>query len=701
MLVILTYRDGDEAPRAIEDMLERCVEPVTMIYLRPLGIEIVKELILNTLYGGNPSYTTIQYFDKESQEQERMKTIEPLVETIYAWTRGNPFYIKQFLKTMKRKEDIWFDWTAKHWKFRLNNIRQTFDNAKPTPTSNLKRLNASMDLLHLSSNHTNKPSNSHSHHNDHLFDVRNLVSHLKSLDLNAQYFLMWASLFGHVFNFRRVRWLMMTTSSGAEVSDEESSTTSSNSYTQNSFSQRSMTASITSEDNENTKSYQNHTSPTLSATLSASMQILSMEEEEKRSNQAMLGLQNSLNEGVIQYKVGNEFYFIHDRYYQAASMLIVDPFQKERMHLKIGQMLMMEEGMEEDDNVFLIADHLVQCIGLIRILDKRKPYRDILTRAGDEACSSGALQVAEVYFKCALLLLDEEIHKRWEDSGDNSYRETLNIYMKVLELKLSRKKENDNEQQKSVFNSEDFVSWKNAITNGKLVTKGNVLEDSEEIDSLLSHMMTYTKRCPCERAQAWRIQARICFQQSNYTKGIHNILEGLCELGIVVNTGITVEEVIEYYQSLKPKIMERGFDQLLEIGLCKDYKQIAIMLLLHEACTGAYWVNPILVEFFSLKLCELSMEYGYTSASGSGFIGAGYTATRVLEFGLAGELGKFGLVLTEKYSRNREIARAIMAHYSMLATWTGVHVAEYIQQYQRAYKFAVAGGDKVCIAPVC
>jgi hypothetical protein len=417
----------------------------------------------------------------------------------------------------------------------------------------------------------------------------------------------------------------------------------------------------------------------------------------------MLGLQNSLNEGIIQYKVGNEFHFIHDRYYQAASMLVVDPFQKERMHLKIGQMLMMEEGMEEDDNVFLIADHFVNCIGLVRMLDKRKPYREVLARAGDEACSSGALPVAEVYYSCALSILDEEIEKRWEDSADNSFQETLSIYMKVLELRLSNNKEvNDsNQDTESVsdktFANDDFLTWKNAITDSKFVTEGSVLEDGEEINCLITQIMTYTEKCTCARAQAWKIQARICFKQSQYRQGIRNILEGLYELGISVNTNITELEVIEYYQLLKPKIVERGFEKLLEVGMCEDGKQMAIMLLLHEACTGAYWINPTLVEFFALKICELSLEYGYTAASGCGFIWAGCTATRVQEFDLGGQIGKFGVALSEKHSGNSEIARAIIAHYTMLAPWTGIHVQEYIYQYQKAYRHAVAGGDQVII----
>ncbi|GAA5806716.1 hypothetical protein MFLAVUS_000064 [Mucor flavus] len=627
MLVILTFRDGDETPQRATEILDKCTNPVTTITLHPLGNEVLKELVLNTFYNNHRSAAAIQY-DLKEQQQQRLAVIQPLVDIIYTWTRGNPFYAKQFLKTMKRKEDIWFDWSQKHWKFRLNNITKLFDNTHQQHIG--KKL--SHDIIILTGNLDHAPKTSHE-----LFDVRNLVSHLKSLDLSAQYFLMWASLIGHMFNFRRIKWLMMATTTGSDTSSDENSSTTSNTSTKQ-----------------------------LSETTTAVCQ-LSVLEEEKRSNQAILGLQVALNEGVIQFKSGNDFHFIHDRYYQAASMLIVDASQRESMHLKIGQMLMMEGEVEEDDNVFLIADHFVKSAGLIRLLEKTKPYRNILIRAGNEATLSGALKISAGYYDCAVSLLDPNLEKRWTDDGhDTFFAETLNLYMKILELNW-------------VKNTEDGDDERNLS-----------LETQE---NMMHQIMLHTHDHPAERAQAWRIQARICFQQSQYRKGIDNILQGLEELGIVVDLNITDEKVLEYYHSIKTSISVPGFDVLSKLGPCKNMKQLAIMTLLNEACTGAYWVNPILVDFFAIKLCELSLKYGYTPASGGGFIWVGCTATRVSEFKFAAKLGQFGVAISEKFAGNSEIARAIIVHHSMLAQWTGVHVREYIYQYQRAYKYALAGGD--------
>jgi predicted ATPase len=650
MLVILTFRDGEETPKSLIEILTHCTKPVTTIALYPLDNQVLQELVLNTFYNNHRSSAAIQYDAKEELEQ-RLNVIKPLVDIIYTWTRGNPFYAKQFLKTMKRKDDIWFDWNEKHWKFRLDNITKLFDNTQHHGSN--KKTAANHEVLTLTGNMDNSKTK------QELFDVRNLVSHLRSLDLSAQYFLMWASLIGHMFNFRRIKWLMMATTTG-DMSSDESSSTSSN----HSSSNKSAVA-LTSP-----PCYNHASSSNAAATAADAAHILqiSLEEEEKCSNQAMLGLQVCLNEGIIQFKAGNDFQFIHDRYYQAAAMLIQDPAQRENMHFKIGQLLMMEEEVEEEDNIFLLADHFVKSVGIIRLLEKTKCYRDVLIRAGNEALSSGALQISATYFDCALSLLDEDIDKRWVDGPDTCFSETLNLYMKILDLNCLK--------YAGHYSEED----ENAV---------------ETRSSMMKQIMQHAKDNPVERAQAWRIQARIDFQYSHYRKGLDCIFVGLEELGIVVDIKITEEEALEYYRAIKPSIVKPGFDILSKSGPCKNLKQMAIMTLLSEACTGAYWVNPVLVDFCALKLCELSLKYGYAPASGGGFIWAGCTATRVKEFEFAAQLGQFGVSISEKYASNSEIARAIIVHHAMLAQWTGVHVREYIFQFQRAYKFALAAGDRV------
>ncbi|CAO3682903.1 unnamed protein product [Rhizopus stolonifer] len=524
MLIILTHRDEHETPPSVIKMLECASDRIiTTIQLHPLPIDVIGALVRHTFYS--------------SYQSEQLETIQPLVDQIYNWTRGNPFYAKQFLRIMKRRGDIWFDWSDKNWKFRLDHIK---------------------------------------HQN--IFDVRQLVSHLKSLDTSAQVLLMWASLMGHVFDFTKIKWLM--------------------------------------------------------------------------KEDAMAGLQTALNEGVIQYKAGDEFNFVHDRYCQAASMLIVNQRQREEMHFNIGKMFMneVEEDDEEaDGKVYWVADHLLKSVNLIRLCDQTKCFRNILMKAGNEAIVAGALQIAASYYECALSLLPKD---RWVNGLDTSFEETLHLYIKSLEL----------------MNNSSF--------------------SDDRRKEMIKEVFEHTQNHPLERVHIWRLQARSYFQNTDYSQGIDILLTGLNELGVSVDGDAT-----DLYERVKSNVISIGFDALNTQRPCKDTKKLAIMILLNEACTGAHWLNSHLADILGLKICEISLESGFTSSSGGGFIWAGCTATRFMDFSFAAEMGKLGMSIAEKYAGNSEIARAIIVHHSMLAPWADIPISAYFDQFQKAYTYAIAAGD--------
>lgn len=147
------------------------------------------------------------------------------------------------------------------------------------------------------------------------------------------------------------------------------------------------------------------------------------------------------------------------------------------------------------------------------------------------------------------------------------------------------------------------------------------------------------------------------------------------------------------YHRVKSTVNSIGFDALNKLRPCKDSKRLATMVLLNEGCMGAYWLDPNLADILGLKICELSLDSGYTSSSGGGFVWAGCTAARLMEFSFAIELGKIGMTMAKKYAGNSEIARAIIVYHSMLAQWTGVPIHQYFEQFQKAYTYAVAAGD--------
>ncbi|KAI8145982.1 hypothetical protein BJV82DRAFT_31161 [Fennellomyces sp. T-0311] len=604
MLIILTCRD--KVPQCIQEEIDPDDNPdarVTFIKLTPLAADAILQLVSQTLH-------------------QTPEVVQPLADIVFHRTHGNPFYAKQLMLMMKRKGNIWLDWDEKQWKFRLDNVNQILFPPKQQPPGREQGLVI-----------------------DGVLDVQHLVSHLKDLDHHAQVFLMWASLIGSVFDFRQIKWLMMATDLVTSLDD--------------SCSDLSDSISIVSADAEFVDALEHaptdayHTPPV-------------SEDHKQSDSQAMAGLQTALQEGIIQPKIGNnEYQFSHDRYCQAASML-VDEKDREKMHLRIGQMLMIDN---DSSDVFLTADHFVKSADLIKRFRSRAKYRHILVKAGEEALNSGALQIARVYYECAMTLLSSH---PWDEDADVSYRETLDLHMRMAEL--------------------DW--WSNK---------------RDEANALLEQIMAHTQGRPVERAQAWRVQARMYFQLQQNDRGIEAIIDALRELGmddiradlhppmaLPLDHESATAEVFPLYNRVKERILEIGFDQLVAMEQCRDRRILAIMTLLNEACTGAYWLSPTLVDMIAIKLVELSLEHGHGVTSGSGLTWLGCTAARLKEYAFGAKLGELGLQISEKYAGNPEIAQSIVVHYGMLAQWSpGCHVRDCIKHFQRAYKYAVAGGDKI------
>lgn len=629
MLIILTCRDIERLPDCIRDELvpdnEMPDAHVTTIKLAPLGIDAIHQLVNHTLH-------------------RTLEAIRPLGEIVYHRTHGNPFYAKQFLLMMKRKGDLWFDWDDKQWKFRLDNIAQIL--YPPKPANNRGGSNASNN-----SGNASDPGLTGA-----VLDVQHLVSYLREMDQHTQAFLMWASLIGSAFDFRQIKWLMVAT----DLSTMDDSATD---PACSDFSDSVSVSSCTSEQLQQRTSFVDqleyapmdaYHSPT--------------HEDTKRENQIMAALQMALHEGIIQTTVGNNHYqFTHDRYYQAAAMLI-DEKDREKMHLRIGQMFMVDS---DSDDVFMMADHFVKSVDLIKRFRNRTKYRQVLCKAGEEAVNSGASRIGHTYYSHAMALLPPNPWVEDEDifSRDSSYRETLDLYLRMAELEW----------------------WSNRRT---------------EADHLLDEIMAHTVNRPVERARAWRVQARMYFQLQQNDRGIEAIIDALKELGMndvflkdepvpLPSDNNNPAHILLLYNQVKQQIMDIGFEALKERDRCKDRRILAIMTLLNEACTGAYWLSPHLVDLVAIKLVQLSLQHGYGVTSGSGFTWLGCTAARLKEYAFGAKLGELGLEINGKYGGNPEIAQAIVVYHGMLSQWSGCHFRDCIAHFERAYKYAVAGGDKI------
>ncbi|RUS21247.1 hypothetical protein BC937DRAFT_93220 [Endogone sp. FLAS-F59071] len=352
ILFIVTYRDRDILQPKISSILDSPHARVTHIKLESLSITSLANFLIATIHR-----------DQQS--------VIPMAELIHQKTHGNPFYARQLILDMKRKDIIYFNWSENEWEYDLENMKQvlTFGGSD----SILGEADADVDFL---------------------------INLLKELALEAQEFLIWASLIGNyflkqcgnVFSLKSIKYLM--SSDEADCLDRPNAS--------------DMQISPTSQ---LVWSEQTHGS---------------LHHLQGDRDRFAIGLQIVSQEGIILPSLEDDYRFLHDRYSQAAYML-ANETRRYRMHLKIGQMLLEDASAD----VFLTADHLIKARFLISAFPQKSIYRALIIRAGDKASTAGALRIAFSYYSCCLNLLSE---CPWEDGMDTSYTETLKLHLNVAEL---------------------------------------------------------------------------------------------------------------------------------------------------------------------------------------------------------------------------------------------------------------------------
>ncbi|OAD03327.1 Serine/threonine kinase hybrid, partial [Mucor lusitanicus CBS 277.49] len=359
------------------------------------------------------------------------------------------------------------------------------------------------------------------------------------------------------------------------------------------------------------------------------------------------GLQAALQEGYIMPLESDEFKWSHDRYSQAA-MELANPKSREKIHFKIAKYLLHESA-----DSFLIADHLLKCLNLVCELDHKSCYRDILYEAGNKARASGAHKMAFSYYKAAIALLSDHA---WE--GDE-YARTHYLYTNAVSL-----------------------SW--------------IVGEYDTTEAYLDAIFNHTSD-PMDRVTAYRIQHKYFFSRQMHEEGAQALRNCLAELQLEdFNFLNTRQELHTVYTKVIGMIREIGVDEMCKMGPCDDPKLKAIMTIIEEMCTAAYWLgNQTEMFYLAAKLVYFSLTDGMTSTSGIALTFLGLCCVEYYQdFSFGEEIGAAGCVLAEKYGSNNEKGRAICLYSIFLNMWKHHH-REAIPWFNQSLRYSMAAGDRI------
>lgn len=285
------------------------------------------------------------------------------------------------------------------------------------------------------------------------------------------------------------------------------------------------------------------------------------------------------DEKVFNNILNIEYQFIHDRIQQAVYQTIPDE-SREHTHLTIARMLLKEKAFTyNDERLFIIADHLNQCLLLIQSKQEKKAYSEYFLWAGIKAKESVAFETAIAYLRAGI---------------------KLNNTLPFNETK------------------ESFFALHKTLAECLYIT-GNFNIAHEELNHLLK--LKFSK---FQRSEIYSIKLLIYSVENKHELCIDNGIKALKNLGTHIpkypNTLQILFEIFKVTLLLRRKDISNIIDKF---PISDDAVQKARIYLLVQIVGSAYSINPNLVAYCIAKSAYLSLRYGltqYTNLIGYGVL---------------------------------------------------------------------------------
>ncbi len=299
--------------------------------------------------------------------------------------------------------------------------------------------------------------------------------------------------------------------------------------------------------------------------------------------------------------------FLHDRIQQSAYSLIPEQ-QKQATHLKIGRLLQQNlSDVTKAEKLLDIVGHLNLAKELITDPIDRVSLAQLNFSAGQKARNSTAYDAASTYLQIGIELLPSSC---WE----TEYQLTLDLHIAATE-----------------------AAYLNSDLNGMEKNAEVVLRSAKTI---------------LDKVEVYRIQIAAMTANGKMLEAISIGREALSQLGIELP--ITPDEAItiEALQEVANKLEGRQIEDLLDLPLIIDNIRPQItMKLLSDLGVPIFIAMPSLYPILSLLMVNLSIQFGNTSLSASGYVSYGLVMSGFLgDVNTGYRFGKLGMNLLERYN---------------------------------------------------
>ncbi|BDA72311.1 multi-sensor signal transduction multi-kinase [Calothrix sp. PCC 7716] len=348
-----------------------------------------------------------------------------------------------------------------------------------------------------------------------------------------------------------------------------------------------------------------------------------------------------VNKSVVTYK------FIHDRVQQAAYSLIPEA-QKQSTHLNIGQLLLNNTSIDKrEEKIFDIVNQLNYGVNLITNPEQLLELAQLNLNAGRKAKASTAHIAAARYFDVALEILG--------DSCWHQYELALALYEEACD---------------AAYLCGDFENMEKFAQ--QVISQGKIIID---------------------KIRVYEIKIQACVAQNQLIEGLNISLEVLKLLNIEFPKTPKELDIQQAFQTTAALLAGRDIADLINLPEMSDPENLAAMRVLSSMFSAAYLGSPEFVPLVTLKMVDLSIQYGNTGLSANGYCTYGFLLCCVIgDIDTGYEFAQLSLNVLSQTSVASLQAKTLLLYNSLVGHWKN-HARDFLKPLQEVYRIGLETGD--------
>lgn len=362
----------------------------------------------------------------------------------------------------------------------------------------------------------------------------------------------------------------------------------------------------------------------------------------------------SLFEGVTGLKNKPEktiaYRFLHDRVQQAAYSLIPDS-EKIETHLKIGQLLLESTSTKERrNNIFTLVNHLNLGIELITLENEKNELAKLNLIAGQKAKLATAYEFSLRYLKVGLSLLPSV-------SWQKDYELALTLHQEAAEV---------------AFLSGDF-------------------EQMEQIGEIVLHHA----QNPLNRIRVYELRIKTYEVQRKLLEAVKLGLQVLAMLGVEMNESPTPIDAQQAIAQTTAILAGKSIEDLTNLPLMTDANKLAALRVIASLIPATYQAAPALFILMACQQINISIQYGNTPFSASGFADYGIIFSGfVKDIEASYKFGQLALNILDRLDAHEVKSQTLFKVSTFIISWKH-HIKKALPLLEEAYSSGLELGDLV------